>query len=129
MSKFIAGIAAALALTAAAHAQTQPEDWVEVIRHNGGPIFIDRNSVAREGNFVTVMSRTVFDRTQSDGTKGFRVRYRYDCANRTSDLLYLEQLGEDGRVMVSGEVEPSDRTVEPIPANSPNAAIVARLCT
>ena len=78
---------------------------------------------------MTVMSRTVFDRAQPDGTKAFRVRYRYDCTNRTSDLLYLEQLGGDGRVMVSGEVEPGDRTFEPIPPNSPNAAIVARLCT
>ena len=125
-------IAAAIGLSGAAvakgQAQAQPEDWVEVIRHPAGPIWIDRNSVRRDGNFVIVMSRSDFDPPQPDGTRAFRARFRYDCVNRTSDLLWLQQLGSDGRIMLSGDIEPGDREVEPIPANSPNAAIVAQLC-
>lgn len=127
-----AAVAAAIAISGAASAQVrtqaQQEDWVEVIRHPAGPIWIDRNSVRRDGNFVTVMSRSDFVPPRPDGTTAFRARFRYDCANRTSDLEYIEQLGSGGRITLSGDVEPADRAVEPIRANTPNGAIADRLC-
>jgi opacity protein-like surface antigen len=132
--KFLFGAAAAAimlssaAAAAQAPAPAQRFNWVEVVRHGSGPVFIDPSTVSREGNFVTVMSRSDFDEVQEDGTKSFVVRYRYDCVNRTSDLVYLEARDGNGAIMVSGDIEAADREVEPVPANSPNAAILARVC-
>ena len=120
-----AAIAASF-VASAGHAQT--EDWAPVTRHNGSAISIDRNSVERQGGYVSVISRSMFDEIQPGGAKMYRVRYRYDCTNRTSDLLYFEIIDAGGRIIAREEVEPENREVEPVPADSPNEAILALLC-
>jgi hypothetical protein len=124
-----AAAAAAILISAGATGQAPDATWIQVSRHAGGPIFIDPASVRRDGNYATVVSRTDLEQALDDGTRTLVVRYRYDCVNRTSDLLYLEQLAGDGRVLLRTEIAPQEREIEAIPADSPNAAILARVCT
>lgn len=122
MSVLVSGILAILA------SQAQPEDWVDVAEYDGSPIALDRASVRREGNIVTLRSRTIFAQAQQDGTKTVLVQFRYDCGARTSDLMSIHTLREDGSTVAREEVPQDQRQVEPVSSGSPNAAIADVVC-
>jgi hypothetical protein len=130
--KLVGGCVAAAMLagawTAPAMAQQPDGDWRQVYEQPQGPIFIDRGSVRREGNFVTLRSRANLIEALEDGTQTMFVRFRFDCSARTYDILGLHFVRADGATIAEQEIPADQRQVEPIAPDSANAAIAAEVC-
>ena len=117
-------IAALFLVTAAQPA----EDWQEVTQNDRGTVSADVASKQRAGDLVTLQTRTVFAEALADGTSSVTVRMRYDCRRNRSETLAVTMVGADGAVILSQEVPDDQRQMEPIVADSPDAALAAFAC-
>ncbi len=116
------------AFAAPAAAAQDPEDWVQIFEQSQGPIFIDRGSIRRQGNIVTLRSRADLTQALEDGTRTMFVSFRFDCSARTYDIVSLRFLGADGALIAEQEIPDDQRQVEPIAPDSANSAIAAEVC-
>ncbi len=115
----------AILLTAAA----QPaEDWQEVTQNDRGTVSADVASKQRAGDIVTLQTRTMFAEALADGTASVTVRMRYDCRRNLSETLAVTMVGADGAVILSQDVPDDQRQMEPIVADSPDAALAGFAC-
>ena len=117
-------IAASLLLTS-----VQPaEDWQQVTETSRGQVLADLASRQREGDIVTLRSRTVFAEALPDGTSSVLVRMRYDCRRNRSETLAVTMIDADGTTLSAQDVPADQRRMEPIVPDSPDAAVAAFAC-
>ena len=110
-------------------AAVQPaEDWQEVTQNDRGNVSADVASKQRAGDIVTLLTRTVFAEPLADGTASVTVRMRYDCRRNRSETLAVTMVGADGAVILSQDVPDDQRQMEPIVADSPDAALATFAC-
>lgn len=116
------------AVASPAMAQPAPGDWVEIMRGDNGPVFMDRSSIMRNGDIVVVRSRADLIQAMENGTKTMYTRFQLNCAARTADLLAILFLDAGGRTLRAATVPDGERRVEPIGPGSPNERMAALLC-
>lgn len=110
-------------------AAVQPaEDWQEVSQSDRGTVSADIASKQRAGDIVTLRSRTSFAEPLADGTSSVMVTMRYDCRRNRSETMAVTMVGADGAVILSQDVPDDQRQMEPIVADSPDAALAAFAC-
>ena len=117
-----------LGIAGAAQAQKGDGDWIDVFRHDVGMISADRSSIRREGDAVSLRTRTRFNEVRADGTSSFVALYRYDCRARTAALQSFQTFGSDGNVIQSQSIPTEARRVEPVGPTSPNERIIEAVC-
>lgn len=99
-------VALAVAGTIAVAAQPKPE-WVRIGSHSdGGPVEIDRRSIATSDGITRVWWRTTFAEVRPDGAAQEAQLEAIDCDQGHSTGLAILDYDADGRVIFdSGEPE------------------------
>ena len=125
VSTFLALILAA----AQAQAPEQAGGWELLTREAEDSAHYEPASVRSEGG-DRVSVRMRID-TGAPGTQGMTrmfTRQLYDCGDRTSAYLSVHSYDARGALTVSREVTVAEAELEPIPADSVEATLYARVC-
>jgi hypothetical protein len=121
---------AALALTPVQQSSETPspmlERWERIGGDETGTVSIDPQTITRNGSRVRVYVRLEL---KSDAGEELGVmRYVYDCRARTARLEQLDTFYPSGRLMDSMPVDAEDQEDEPIGRDTPNEAVLQRVC-
>ena len=74
-------------------------NWVDVSSDSTGTIYYyDADTIQRSGNQVTAWEKGDHSRDKTVKQREKKVRYRYDCAEKTSTLLQLTKYYPDGKI-------------------------------
>jgi hypothetical protein len=79
-------------------------NWAKVSSNKTGAIFLDAESVERGGNTVKVWLKLTVDKIGKDGVAYEKVRWSFDCENRTIAVLADIVYHADGSVVRSSTV-------------------------
>lgn len=91
--KLIVAAALVMAATPATAA-----NWVYVLTSSKGTVYYyDADTIQRSGNQVTVWEKWDHSRDKTVKERETKVRYRYNCAERTGTLLQLTQYYPNGK--------------------------------
>ena len=124
----IGSLAAALL---AMHGQSPPEaaDWwyVSVADDPGDQqaFYVDRTSIRRTGDIAESEQAREGEVADEDGILGARLRVRYDCRARTSQVLIYRFLQSDGRLWTARR---NQTQAEPVEPDSVNDALLKFSC-
>jgi hypothetical protein len=103
-------------------------NWAKVSSNKTGAIFLDAESVERAGNTVKVWLKLTVDKIGKDGVAYEKVRWSFDCENRTiavlADIVYSAQ----GEVVQSRNVPDFLARSEAIVPDSTGDSIAPVVC-
>ena len=103
-------------------------NWVYVgARSSGTDFYYDADTIVRSGNQVTVWEKWDHSRDKTYKEREQRVRYRYDCAERTSTLLHAIIYYPDGtsRAVTFATYE---QETEPLAPGTVGEAVLEAVC-
>ena len=74
-------------------------NWIYVLTADSGTVYYyDSDTIQRSGKWVTVWERWDHSRDKTVKQRESKVRYRYDCAERTSTPLQLTEYYPNGTI-------------------------------
>lgn len=110
------------------HAQPAGERWLPAGRNRDASFHVDRLTLERRGNLVSVWTRATYERPRPTGETYTMSHLQMDCAARTSDLISLTDYRPDGNAVRTIMLEPSERRPAPIGPGSIAATMFAVVC-
>jgi hypothetical protein len=118
-----------LALALLLQAAQAPEPaWQGLGVHGGIDIAYDPASVSGGDGRFRVRTRGITQAIGPDGIRTVTGTTEIDCRARTATALDAKGYDLQGRLMLNAIVPVAERQAEPIRPDSPNAAVLARVC-
>ncbi len=116
-----------LGVAAAAPAQA-PDRWIPIGTTDTGTFSVDRETIRRDGDRVTVWERRIRAQPTANGTRENRTQWEYDCAAMTQSLLAGVSLDERGNEIAQYSVSPARQTRIPIDPESMAERVARTVC-
>lgn len=103
--------------------------WRSVARDEQSELFVDPASVRRHNTGFDIATRMVFAEPQEEeGMRSGITTSRFDCTASTRSLRHSAYYDGDGTVIVEGDVTGDEADPQPIPRESPLAALLTEFC-
>lgn len=102
--------------------------WRLAQRFERFDIYANPASVVRGAASFEIHLRIVYPTDRPLGLRSAISRNRFDCTARTSQFLHITTYNAAGMILDDRDALPDEGLLQPVPADSPNGALLVEYC-